>query len=219
MKTLAILPVKAFGAAKQRLSPDVGADPRRALAQAMVSDVLAALAAAERLDAIVVVTADEHAAGLARAAGAHVLADAAQAGQSPAAEIGIAYAVAHGYDRVALVPGDAPLLDPAELDGLLERAASDGPGVAIVPDRHGTGTNALLLQPPDVIAPSFGPGSFARHRAGARAAGVAAHVEPLPTLVLDVDTRADLERVASVLAERPGLAPNTRAALAERAPV
>ena len=41
----------------------------------------------------------------------------------------------------------------------------------IVPDRHGSGTNALLLDPPTVITPAFGPGSFARHAALAAAAG------------------------------------------------
>jgi len=78
-----------------------------------------------------------------------------------------------GIERVLCVPGDCPTLDPAELNALL-RADSAGGGereVVIVPDRHGTGTNGLLLAPPDAIAPSFGPGSCERHRALALAAG------------------------------------------------
>jgi 2-phospho-L-lactate guanylyltransferase (CobY/MobA/RfbA family) len=43
MRTIAILPVKSFGAAKQRLAGRLGAGPRQALAQAMFSDVLASL--------------------------------------------------------------------------------------------------------------------------------------------------------------------------------
>ena len=93
--------------------------------------------------------------------------DPDQPGQSQAAAIGIRYALAAGYERVLLVPGDTPLLDPAEVAALL---AQRGHAVAIVPDRHGTGTNALLLAPPDAIEPSFGPGSFERHVA-ARARG------------------------------------------------
>ena len=41
------------------------------------------------------------------------------------------------------MPGDTPLVQPADLDALLARCERDGIGVAIVPDRHGTGTNAL----------------------------------------------------------------------------
>src|SRR5918992_1319244 len=75
-------------------------------------------------------------------------------------------------ERALLVPGDCPALDPDELDALLR--GFGGADVVIVPDRHGSGTNALLLTPPTVIAPAFGPGSFARH--AARAAGAGAMV-------------------------------------------
>jgi 2-phospho-L-lactate guanylyltransferase len=91
--------------------------------------------------------------------------------------------------------------------------------VAIVPDRHGTGTNALLLAPPDAIEPSFGPGSFDRHEAAAVAAGLEPVVVRPPTLVLDVDTGDDLGRLEQLLAARTDRAPRTRAALRGRAGV
>ncbi|MGH3993293.1 MAG: hypothetical protein ACRDSN_12640, partial [Pseudonocardiaceae bacterium] len=96
-----------------------------------------------------------------------------------------------------------------EVAGLLARHRS----VSIVPDRHGTGTNALVLAPPDAIAPSFGPGSLERHVAAAETAGVAHAVEELPTLMLDVDTRDDLAALTTALAGRRGQAPSTRGAL------
>ena len=83
----------------------------------------------------------------------------------------------------------------------------------IVPDRHGVGTNALLLSPPDAIEPSFGPGSCDRHAQAARAAGVACAVERVPTLALDVDTGQDLYVLAATLEARRGQAPSTRGAL------
>jgi 2-phospho-L-lactate guanylyltransferase len=102
-----------------------------------------------------------------------------------------------GADRALLVPGDCPALDPAELDELI-RTAPGGRSVVIVPDRHGTGTNALLITPPDALQPSFGPGSCERHAAHAQAAGVAYEIAPIPSLGLDIDTPEDLEALGEL---------------------
>ena len=179
MRTIAILPVKSFGAAKQRLGDLLAGGSRRALAQAMFSDVLSALRHVPELDEVAVVTGDSSAEWAARAERVLVLPDPLEDGQSAAAEIGVRHALAEGFDRALMVPGDAPLLDPAEVSDLLQR---DDATASIVPDRHGTGTNALLLSPPDAFVPSFGPGSFERHVAGARDAAVDYSVDELPSL-------------------------------------
>jgi 2-phospho-L-lactate guanylyltransferase len=142
-----------------------------------------------------------------------VLRDDRQDGQSAAALIGIRYAVVSGFDRVVLVPGDTPLLDSGELDGLLDRCAADELAVGVVPDRHGTGTNALVLTPPDAMKPSFGPDSLARHVALAGDAGASHRVEHVASLGHDVDTPDDLEAVAAVLASSRLLGPRTSGAL------
>jgi 2-phospho-L-lactate guanylyltransferase len=198
MRTFGILPVKRFGAAKQRLSEGLSRPDRETLAEAMVRDVLAALERVRGLDGLVVVTNEPRAAGPARQAGAEVVADAAEAGQSPAAAAGVARALELGAERVLLVPGDCPALDAAEVDVLLGDAGP-GPAVTVVPDRHGTGTNALLLTPPEAIAPAFGAGSLARHTAAAEAAGAALTVSRAPSLLLDVDTAADLTALRAAL--------------------
>jgi 2-phospho-L-lactate/phosphoenolpyruvate guanylyltransferase len=209
MSTIAILPVKSFAPAKQRLSPALGAGARQALAQAMFSDVLGSLRHVPGLDAIAVVTIDPAAETAALGERVRVLRDVHESGQSAAASIGIRHAIAAGFERVLLVPGDTPLLDPLEVSGLLDCAYD----VAIVPDRHRTGTNALLLCPPDAIEPSFGPGSFERHVRAAGAAGVAYSAEHVPSLTLDVDTAADLAELVATLEERRTHAPLTRGAL------
>lgn len=215
MRTLAVLPVKRFDAAKGRLRARLDPPARAALAEAMLGDVLAAVARAGEIDGVAVVTAEARAAAVARGAGAEVLLDPDEAGQSPAATIGVARAVAAGHDRVVLVPGDTPLVAPGDLDGLCARSAAAGLGAAIVPDRHGTGTNALVLRPPGALAPSFGPDSLARHLSSAQRAGVLHAVERVPALEHDVDTPEDLTSLAARLRERePVTAPRTRAALA-----
>ena len=215
MRTIAILPVKSFGAAKQRLAQRLAPGFRQALAQAMFSDVLTSLRHVAGLDEVAVVTADEAAGAAALGHRVEVLHDQEEAGQSRAAAVGIRHALASGYERALLVPGDTPLLDSGELSSLLARAAETATTVVVVPDRHGTGTNALLLAPPDAIAPSFGEGSLERHVAAAGEAGLACAVEPLPSLVLDVDTPEDLEELSGRLERQRGHAPATRGALSQ----
>ncbi len=218
MRTIAILPVKSFGAAKQRLSAAFGGDSREALAQAMFSDVLAALREVPAIDAIAVVTGNELAEEAARDNGLVLIDDAEDTGQSDATVLGIAHALREGYDRALLVPGDTPLLEPSEVTALLDRAGRDHIAATIVPDRHGEGTNALLLSPPTAIAPSFGPGSLARHRAAALAAAVSCRVDEVPSLMLDVDTPDDLARVSAELGPAGERAPRTRRALKQLEP-
>jgi 2-phospho-L-lactate guanylyltransferase len=240
MRTAAILPVKRFGEAKQRLGASVADPIRLELARAMVTDVLHALTQAASIERTIVITRESSLAAAAREIGALVLEDAPEAGQSAAVQIGVRRALSEGIERVLCIPGDCPALDPAELDALLgapqradraDRAAADrsksglpvaGAGeVVIIPDRHGTGTNGLLLTPPDAIEPSFGPDSCARHRALALAAGAACRVERLPSLLLDIDTGADLLALRERLAAAGPSAPRTRAVLgqSERADV
>jgi 2-phospho-L-lactate guanylyltransferase len=213
MRTIAILPVKSLGAAKQRLGGLLGAGSRRALAQAMFLDVMASLRQVPELDAIAVVTADSVAQDAARHERVVVLEDGSEDGQSAAAGIGIRHALAFDFDRALMVAGDTPLLDPRQVSEMLRRAERERLGVVVVPDRHGTGTNALLLSPPNAIDPGFGPGSRERHELRARTLGVPHVVDAVPSLVLDVDTPEDLEALTTELERRRGLAPLTRGTL------
>jgi 2-phospho-L-lactate guanylyltransferase len=191
MRTLAILPVKSFPRAKERLRQGLSPELRRGLAEAMFADVLSALTRADAVDEIFVVSAGDAARAIATAQDARVIKDR-ELGHNAAARVGIEAALAAGAERVLLVPGDCPALDPDELDALLGEPVAP-PQVVIVPDRHRTGTNALLLAPPTVIEPSFGPDSCDRHARLARSVGARAEVVDVPSLAIDVDTPDDLE--------------------------
>lgn len=227
----AIVPVKRFGAAKRRLAAAMDDARREALVAAMLEDVLEAIGGARWIDRTIVVSSEPRAVAAAEAAGAEVVPDpddegdrgvAAQharasgpgrgsGGHSRAALAGIARAEHEGASCVVLLPGDCPLLEPRELDRLLTGVPERY--VAVVPDRHGTGTNALLLAPPGAIAPSFGEGSCARHAAAARQAGIPHAVEELASLALDIDTPADLVALTRELDAAPGRARRTAKAL------
>ncbi|MFY9468859.1 MAG: hypothetical protein WAP37_01925, partial [Solirubrobacterales bacterium] len=154
-RVCAVLPLKPFGDAKERLATKLNPAGRRLIAEAMARDVLAALPRCELITDIAVISVEPMVAEIARGNTSAILADGGL-GHSEATAIGIDWAVEHGCDIVLSVPGDCPLIDPREIDDLIERCVGDEIEVAVIPDRSTTGTNALLLAPPRAIAPSFG---------------------------------------------------------------
>jgi 2-phospho-L-lactate/phosphoenolpyruvate guanylyltransferase len=212
-----VLPVKRFAAAKQRLAAGIDDERREALVAAMLEDALEAIGEARSVERTILVSDELRAIAAATEGGAEIVPDpegdeapkpaasGGAQGHSLAALAGIGRAEADGAECVVLLPGDCPLLDPRELDRLLTGLPPRY--VAIVPDRHGTGTNALVLTPPGAIRPAFGEGSRARHVAAAREADVPFAVEELPSLALDLDA------LTRELAERPGRARRTAKAL------
>jgi 2-phospho-L-lactate guanylyltransferase len=213
--TVAILPIKNFDSAKSRLTTELSPGFRRALVEAMVSDTLVALRRSTEITRILVVTSDNLAQQIAGGHGAEILDDTG-ASHSEAAMIGIRHATEDRAERVILVPGDCPLLDPKELDALLMTDYGNRSAI-IVPDRHGSGTNALLLRPPSALTPAFGPDSRARHVELAEHQGTKAQVVEIPSLALDIDTPDDLETLNTTIATTRGGAANTRGMLKQLA--
>lgn len=203
--------MKRFGAAKQRLAAGVDDERRPELVAAMLADVLEAIGRARSVERTIVVTSEPRAEEMAAAAAAELVPDPDEGGHSGAALAGVAHAQGLGADCVVLLPGDCPLLDDRELERLLTGMPERY--VAIVPDRHGTGTNALALAPPDAIRPAFGEGSCARHVSAARQAGIPFAVEELASLALDLDTPADVVALTRELEARRGRAKRTAKAL------
>jgi 2-phospho-L-lactate/phosphoenolpyruvate guanylyltransferase len=218
MDATVILPVKRFGQAKQRLLETLDRPQRAAVVKAMLTDVLAALDRAEQVERVIVVTGEGRAERLAlghsrrTTTALEVMEDPDDRGHSEAATLGIIRALSLGARCSALLPGDCPLLDPAELDDALGRMGEGR--VTVVPDRHGTGTNGLLMAPADAIGPAFGEGSRERHAERADRAGYQVAIEEIDSLALDLDTPDDLRALARTLAAAPERAPATAAELA-----
>ena len=196
----AILPVKARAQAKQRLADFLSAAQREALARVMFEEVLEKLRAARGIDRVVVVTSDPAAERHARRAGVEVFMEEDQASHSHSADRAARRAMQMGAGTVLLLPIDVPLVATAEIEALAAAGSGAEPGLIIVPSADGTGTNALVRTPPDVIESRFGRDSFRAHLEQARAKGVAAAVMRPPGIVFDVDTPED---IAELLARAP----------------
>jgi 2-phospho-L-lactate guanylyltransferase len=194
MAIWALIPAKRAEEAKSRLSSVLSPAERADLARRLLRGTVCAALACTALKRVVVVTADEELAALARSLGASVCPEPRSAPDdalNAALCVGCRLAASQGAGAALIVPTDLPLLAPEVIDEFLDEAGDAA--VAVAPDRAGTGTNALLLRPPLVIAPAFGPHSFLRHRSLAHEQRLSVATVSLPELALDLDSPDDLQ--------------------------
>ncbi len=192
---VALVPAKPLPLAKTRLGTLLTDADRAAVTYAMFADVLRALTAATSLDRVLVVTADDRLAAHARAAGAGVVDEGTPRGLNGAVALGAETAVLQGATTVLVVLSDVPLLRAADVDELLARAPR--PGVALVPSKEGTGTNAIVRSPGTVVPTCFGGRSLERHVRAAERHRVACDIWRNARIGFDVDVPADLAAFAS----------------------
>jgi 2-phospho-L-lactate guanylyltransferase len=206
LHTTAIVPVKGLSSANGRLNGLVTEAERSRLAEALFLDLIVKLPRSRCIDDVLVVTSDPSIARQAGWIGHEVLVQERDEGHAEAAAAGALAAMAAGAHRVAMLPVDCPMLDIDELDAHLGHSPRTA---LIVPDRHGTGTNALMLNPPDLFLPAFGPDSCARHVSRARATGQSFALEAVDSLAIDLDTPEDFTLLRDRLLLDPQPAPRT----------
>ena len=202
----AVVVARAGPGAKTRLAGVLGQPERTLLARAMLADVLDVCMHTPGLDGTVLV-ADEAARDLGRHA-TRVVRDPGLGDMNAAVRSGVAAAGELGATTVVVLPGDVPSISPADLAHIVCAAGPALRAVVVGASRDRQGTNALLLRPPGVIGPAFGPPSVDRHLGMAHAAGALACLVTDLGLSQDVDTPGDL---ASLSDARVGV--NTAAAL------
>jgi len=185
-----IVPHRGLSAAKTRLAPVLDREERVALARTLLAGVLRV--ARQAAGDVVIISPAAQLEPIAAEAGARLVVQRGM-GLNAGLDQARAEALAEGVELLAVLHGDLPNLSPDDVLALL--AAVDGDrGVAIAPDRKGTGTNGLALRPPGVIGFRFGDDSFAAHRAEAMAAALEPLVVRRPGLAFDLDTPEDLAR-------------------------
>jgi 2-phospho-L-lactate guanylyltransferase len=185
-----LVPVKDLGTAKQRLASVLPQEKRTQLAEAMLEDVLAALAAWNGHPPVALVTSYSPAMEFARRYGFAVIEDHENLGESEAIAMATRVAVQRGASETMVVPGDMPLVTTDEFITAYNAAPQEG--VLLVPSGDGRGSNTVLRRPADLIPLRFGNDSFVPHREAARATGKAVVVLELPGIGLDIDTPEDL---------------------------
>ena len=218
--TWIIIPVRSLTDGKRRLAPVLDPAARADLVRRLFENTLrAALEAGPR---VLVVSPDPDALALARERGAAALEEPRPIGLNHALELAAREAAMREAEALLVVSADLPDLEAEDLRAMLPppgpepappaanrgrdaagagsvgRAGTGMPRksavVRIAPDEAGTGTNALYVRPPSVLAFEYGETSCRRHHEQARRAGARVETVDRPGLRFDLDTPVDLDR-------------------------
>jgi 2-phospho-L-lactate guanylyltransferase len=187
----AVVPVKERVSAKERLAPMLAPEVRQALALAMLEDVLEALSATPGIAGLLVVTVDPEARQMAVRYGGRPIETGARDGHSGAVAAAARLLAAEGRSGMLTLPGDIPLVTPAEIAQLLA-AHLPAPSFTIAPSHDEQGSNAIACSPPDAGPLRFGENSFYPHLQAAEARGIRPRVLYLPGIALDIDNPEDV---------------------------
>jgi 2-phospho-L-lactate guanylyltransferase len=190
---VAVVPIRSLRHGKTRLDGALLPPARTALIRRMLLGVVSALAESEAVERVGVVSPDPEALGLTVTLGNEiepVVQHVDAPGLNPALEAGRAWAIERHAGGLLVLFGDLPLLTAADVLHIVRR---DAP-VVISPDRHGTGTNALLLRngAAHEFEFLFGPGSYERHVEEAHRLGLEVATSVTPGTAIDLDTPEDL---------------------------
>src|SRR6266404_8923395 len=188
-----LVPVKNLENAKQRLASVLDQGTRTELAQAMLHDVLDALAACCSNSEVSLVTSDPFALNLARTFSFQIIPDATNRSETDAIAMATQLCESRGVGSTLIIPADIPLIRPSEVTAVLQAAPEKGS--VLVPAADGRGTNAIFRRPAALFPLRFGNDSFKPHLAAARATGKPCVVLQLPGIAVDVDNPEDVQKL------------------------
>jgi 2-phospho-L-lactate/phosphoenolpyruvate guanylyltransferase len=218
MKISALIPVKGFRNAKQRLSPLLDVAQRGLLAEVMFREVLSQLLGVRGLSETCVVTGDDRVAKIADSLGAQVIREEVEKGETEAVDFARLELKKSGREAVLIVPADLPLVRGTDIETVLAQIPDGAfsPFALLVPSRDRMGTNALLLAPPDLIQLRFGYDSFSYHSRQVAAQGLPLRLLENERIALDIDEPKDLDQFLSFGLKNSGTDRLVRGILADK---
>jgi 2-phospho-L-lactate guanylyltransferase (CobY/MobA/RfbA family) len=204
-----LIPAKPHAEAKTRLAPVLTGSQRADLSRWLLRRTVRL--ARQVIGPVVVVSRDPDILAQAETQGAWGLPEAST-GLNLALTQAAHFARDQGATALLVLPSDLPRLTASDLECILSLGGLENPCwkpvphsagskpalqatrlLVIAPCRRGTGTNALLMRPPDLIPFRFGPDSLAAHCAAARTAGVEPLIYRSDNIAFDLDTPEDWE--------------------------
>ncbi len=191
----ALLPLKEFASAKQRLSGLLGPELRVGLLDAMANDVLQALSGHPDIDGTLVVSNDPRARALALRYGADFISESELGAQglNPVVQAGVVRLAQRGIAEALIIHGDLPLVIPAEISQLIQHHRHTAqPAITLATDRHGTGSNGLVCSTGSALNFGYGATSCRWHQHQAQSLGMTCSVLNLPGMSCDIDAPDDL---------------------------
>lgn len=191
-----LVPVRGLSNSKTRLDACLAAMEKAELLAAMLHDILRIVRASGLFERTLVLTKDRALESIALRYQAQTLLDRQGSDYRSSIEAGLDFAAAAAVDRVIVIAGDVLLVTTRDLHALAGATVA-ARSVAIGAAEDGEGTNALGVNPPDCLAPLFGPGSCKAHHSAALAKGLAVSVIERPGIGFDLDRPSDLARIAS----------------------
>jgi 2-phospho-L-lactate/phosphoenolpyruvate guanylyltransferase len=203
MTIWAIVPVKPLLVGKSRLGSVLSGEERARLNRMLLERTLGVLKDTRAVTGTLVVSRDPEVLAIAREFEARTVLEHGQTQSDLNMALTRATAVAKAFDisGILILPADLPLLAPEDLQAILAEATKS-PIVAIAPDRHDDGTNAMLICPSGLIKFDYGPNSFNRHCMHALESGARLEIIRRINLGLDLDYPDDLDYYEQIQASR-----------------
>jgi len=187
----AIVPVKVPNGSKTRLSRRLNVNQRANLTITMLINVLTALKRSSSVNSVTVVCADREVQPIVEGCDAAFLWEGRRRGLNPALDFAMQEVPADS--SVLIIHADLPLVTSFDVDSLVRRAGNCS--LALAPSKDGMGTNAILMQSPNMIRLGFGNGSFHRHYALAKKMKLVLRVVRIHGVAFDVDDEQDLDEL------------------------
>ncbi len=169
-------------------------DERTTLNQTMLINTLKTLKQVNEIETVLVVSRDPLALSIARDYSAKTVLEDGSPELNTALRRAASVAKAYFANKILVLPADLPLIQDNDIEDFLKRTGKP-PEIVIAPDRRKDGTNALLINPAELIEFRYGPGSFTTHLKLAQESGARVEIVESDIFGLDLDLPEDWEKL------------------------